>query len=203
MTLILKHILLITFVITAFCGCSQTNKNNLIKNTEDKMNQANEKTYGIEGQSAPNWNVPIWIDVNGEKTNEVKLSDYKGKFKVVYCFQSWCPGCHSVGLPSLKKMVDALKDNNKVAFVAIQTVFEGKNANTFEKLKETQKKYELKIPFGQDNGNNATNGISAIMYNYHTGGTPWFIFIDENDNVIFNDFHVNTEGAINFLKTIK
>ncbi|MEZ5047189.1 MAG: redoxin family protein [Chitinophagaceae bacterium] len=159
--------------------------------------------YGIEGLKAPEWNIPIWVDKNGQKTNPIKLSDFNGKFKVIYCFQSWCPGCHSIGLPSLQKMTTALQDNDKIIFLAIQTVFEGKSSNTFEKLLETQNKYNLKIPFGQDNGDANTNHISDIMYNYRTGGTPWFIFIDQNNNVVFNDFHLNTEKAIEFLQTIK
>lgn len=199
----MKKIFVALFALISMQACTQTNKQNFNSETEEKMNTETGYTYGIEGQTAPEWNVPTWIDANGNTTEEVKLSDYKGKFKVVYCFQSWCPGCHSIGLPSLQKMISALKDNDKVAFVAIQTVFEGKNANTFEKLKETQKKYDLKIPFGQDNGNKNTGGISSVMRNYKTGGTPWFIFIDENDNVIFNDYHLNTDGAIKFLSQIK
>ena len=74
---------------------------------------------------APEFDVKNWIDADGNKTDEIKLSDYKGKFKIVYCFQSWCPGCHSKGLPDLKKMVDALKDSDTIKFFAIQTVFEG------------------------------------------------------------------------------
>jgi thiol-disulfide isomerase/thioredoxin len=54
--------------------------------------------------------VKDWVDENGNTTNQIKLSDFKGKFKVVYCFQSWCPGCHSIGLPNLKKMIQALKE---------------------------------------------------------------------------------------------
>ncbi len=199
----MKKIIVALLVLISMQACTQTSKQNFNLETEKKMNTEASYTYGIEGQTAPEWNVPIWINSNGENTSEIKLSDYKGKFKVMYCFQSWCPGCHSIGLPSLQKMVNALKDNDKIAFVAIQTVFEGKNANTFEKLKETQKKYDLKIPFGQDNGNKSTNDISSVMYNYRTGGTPWFIFIDENDNVIFNDYHINTDAAIKFLSQIK
>lgn len=88
---------------------------------------------------APEFNVKDWIDANGNKADQIKLFDYKGKFKVVYCFQSWCLGCHSMGLPSLQKMVDALEDNDKVAFLAVQTVFEGHPANTYDKMVETQK----------------------------------------------------------------
>lgn len=151
---------------------------------------------------APEFNVKDWVDVNGNKTSEIKLSDFKSKFKVLYCFQSWCPGCHSVGLPNLQKMVNALKDNDKIVFLAVQTVFEGYQSNTYQKMLETQKKYDLKIPFGHDAGNDGKSR-SNIMMNYKTGGTPWFILIDQNDNVVFADFHLNVDAAIDVLKTIK
>ena len=67
---------------------------------------------------------------------------------------------------------------------------------------EVQKKYALHIPFGHDVGNESTMNRSSIMYNYRTGGTPWFIFIDQNVVVVFNDFHLNTEKAIEFLKGV-
>ena len=143
-----------------------------------------------------------WVDENGNTTNQIKLSDFKGKFKVVYCFQSWCPGCHSIGLPNLKKMIQALKGNENVVFIAIQTVFEGHHENTFDKMLETQKKYDLKIPFGHDAGDDGKSR-SNFMQNYQTGGTPWFVFIDQNDSVIFADFHLNVDAAITFLKSIE
>ena len=145
--------------------------------------------------------VKDWVDENGNTTNQIKLSDFKGKFKVVYCFQSWFPGCHSIGLPNLKKMIQALKGNENVVFIAIQTVFEGHHENTFDKMLETQKKYDLKIPFGHDAGDDGKSR-SNFMQNYQTGGTPWFVFIDQNDSVIFADFHLNVDAAITFLKSI-
>ena len=150
---------------------------------------------------APEFHVNNWINSKGNKTEEIKLSDFKGKFKILYCFQSWCPGCHSKGLPDLKKMVEALKTNNNIVFLAIQTVFEGHHTNTFDKIKDIQKQYDLNIPFGHDAGNDGTSH-SNIMTNYQTGGTPWFIFIDKHDNVVFSDFHLNPEAAIKFLKTL-
>jgi len=71
-----------------------------------------------------------------------------------------------------------------------------------DKLIETQKKYDLKIPFGHDVGNENTGSRSSTMYHYRTGGTPWFIFIDQNDIVVFNDF-LNEEKAIEYLKGIE
>lgn len=163
----------------------------------------NNKKYGIEGFDAPELEKFKWIDANGKDTEPIQLSNFKGKFIVLYCFQRWCPGCHKIGLPSLQQMVTALKNNQAIKFFAIQSVFEGKNQNTFEKLKETQKQYKLEIPFGQDEGDESTQNISTVMYHYRTGGTPWFIFINQEGKVVFNDFHLNTEKAIEFLQTIK
>ncbi len=151
---------------------------------------------------APEFDVQHWIAENGNITDQIRLSDFTGKLKVVYCFQSWCPGCHSLGFPNLRKMVNALEGNNKVTFIAIQTVFEGHHENTFDKVLETQAKYGLRIPFGHDAGYDGKSR-SRFMQNFHTGGTPWFVFIDQNDNVVFADFHLNVDAAISFLKSIK
>ena len=158
--------------------------------------------YGIKGQTAPELEVTQWVDASGAKTEQIYIEDFKGKFKVLYCFQAWCPGCHSRGLPALKEMSDALKDNDKIVFMALQTVFEGSHANTYERMIEIQKQYNLTIPFGHDPGNESTRNRSTTMYNYKNGGTPWFIFIDENDKVIFNNFHLDTQKAIEYLKGV-
>ncbi len=171
---------------------------------DNKSKMRKEKYgYGIEGRVAPELSKNIqWVDENGVDREPVQLADHKGKFKVIYGFQSWCPGCHSIGLPALKKMSDALEDSDKVAFFAIQTVFEGAHTNTKEKLNETQDKYDLKIPFGHDKGNNASGNRSITMRDYRTGGTPWFIFVDQEGKVVFNDYHINLDAAIEYLKAL-
>jgi len=133
---------------------------------------------------APEFNVNRWVDGNGNTSKPLRLSDFKGNFKIIYCF---------------KKMVTAVQHNSKITFLAIQTVFEGFEANTYEKMLETQKKYNLNIPFGHDAGNDGKS-TSNIMKNYKTRGTPWFIFVDKHDNVVFENFHLNVDAAIDFLK---
>lgn len=174
---------------------------NPLNDQKRKENRMSNQIKQPQVFNAPEFNVKHWVDSNGNKTDQVKLSDFDGKFKVLYCFQSWCPGCHSRGLPALQKMVNALEDNNSVVFLAVQTVFEGFDANTIDKMLETQKQYELKIPFGHDAGDD-DQSTSNIMTNYQTGGTPWFIFIDKHNNVVFADFHLNPDAAVNFLKTL-
>jgi hypothetical protein len=151
---------------------------------------------------APEFHVNEWFDKNGNKTEAIKLSDFDGKFKVLFCFQSWCRGCHSKGFPDLKKMIEAANGNVNVVFLAIQTVFEGHHENTFDKMLEIQKLYDLKIPFGNDAGDDGKS-ISKIFWNYNIGGTPWFIFIDKNNKVVYSDFRFNEEIAIKFLKSVE
>lgn len=153
--------------------------------------------YGIVGQYAPELKVDYWIDQRGNKTS-FKLADHQGKWIFLKGFQSWCPGCHSHGLPALKKISDALIDNPKVVFAGIQTVFEGHSVNTQDKVRETQLQYDLKIPMGHDPGGD--NGRSFTMADYRTGGTPWMILINPKREVIYNDFGINVDNAIQFLK---
>ena len=149
---------------------------------------------------AKEFEVDLWVDEQGQSTEPIQLKNLDGKFKVLFCFQSWCPGCHSKGFPDLKKMVSALGQKEDIYFMAVQTVFEGFESNTYEKMVKTQQDYQLNIPFGHDAGNGNVKG-SNIMRNYRTGGTPWFIFIDKQDKVVFSDFHLNVDAAIEFLKT--
>ena len=160
--------------------------------------------YGIEGKQAPQLSPTIeWVNAEGQNTKAIQLDSNDGKYKVIYGFQSWCPGCHSRGLPSLQKMVNALGDNENINFYAIQTVFEGHHTNTKEKMIEVQKQYDLAIPFGHDTGDASTNNRSVTLEEYRTGGTPWFIIINEENKVIFNDFQLNTDKFIEYFSALE
>lgn len=148
-------------------------------------------------RKTPELRVKQWIDKNGKEIRPIKLLNFEGKYRIIYCFQHWCQGCHSVGFPSLKQLVEAFKENDQVMFFAIQTVFEGIDINTYDKILEVQNKYQLKIPFAHDKGIRT----STVMEDYKTGGTPWFIFINQNGEIEYADFHINIEGAIKYLKS--
>ena len=150
---------------------------------------------GITGKEAPKWDIPSWIDHSGEPTT-LSLSDFEGKKIVLFCFQSWCPGCHKSGFPTLQYLTDRFGDKEDIVFLAIQTVFEGGNANNINKLKKWQKKYKLNIPFGHDEGDDQ----SYIVDRYKTGGTPWFIVINEEGKVVYNDYELSPQTAFRVLK---
>ena len=159
---------------------------------------ASPSQYGIVGQEAPELEVDYWIDKDGKPTS-FKLSDHQDKWVFLKCFQSWCPGCHSHGLPALKKISEALKDNPKIAFTAIQTVFEGFSTNTVDKVRKIQLQYDLHMPMGHDPG---IHGMSpSTMTNYRTGGTPWMILIDPQHQVVYNEFNINADKTIEFLNS--
>ena len=153
---------------------------------------------GILGQQAPQWDVSQWHQLPNGK-DDLNIDDYRGKVLYLYFFQSWCPGCHSVGFPNLKKLHDKYKDDPGVAFVVIQSTFEGHRINTADKLKPTAAKYDLPIPFGQSAG----GGTPPIMQKYRTGGTPWTVLIDKTGRIQFNDYHLDPERAALAIEQLK
>ncbi len=88
------------------------------------------RSYGILGQRAPNWRVDEWYNL-GDNVERIDVADFKGKIVYLFGFQSWCPGCHSHGFPTLQAVEKHYRDNDDVVFVAIQTVFEGYHVNTY------------------------------------------------------------------------
>lgn len=144
-------------------------------------------------QKAPELRVPYWIDGDGNDRAPLKLSELGNGYKIIYCFQSWCQGCHSRGFRTLKKLVDNLSGRG-FGFAVVQTVFEGEDKNTREKLRETQAQYKLNIPFGHDSKNGQ---YPSVMEDYKSGGTPWFILINPKGEVVFNDFGLDADKLIN------
>jgi len=153
---------------------------------------------GILGQEAPEWAVTEWINLPGGKTS-LDIGDYKGKTLYVYGFQSWCPGCHRHGFPTLQKVIEQFGDVPEVGIIAIQTSFEGFGTNNFERAKEVAKRYRLKIPVGQSG---TAGSPSQFMRNYRTGGTPWTIIVGPDGIVRFNDFHMDPSEAIRLIEDL-
>jgi len=146
---------------------------------------------GIVGRPAPSWGVTEWINLPAGKQT-LDVDDLEGRVVFMLGFQSWCPGCHSRGFPTLKQLIKDYRSADDVAFVAVQTVFEGYSTNTTQRAWDTARQYELDIPVGHDGSNGQR---SSIMQRYRTGGTPWVIIIDKKGVVRFNDFHVPAKRA--------
>ena len=148
-------------------------------------------SVGIVGKTAPELRVPSWIDGTGSPREPLKLADLGTGYKVLYCFQHWCPGCHSRGFPTLKRLVKELSDKG-FGFAVIQTVFEGADHNTPEKLHANQETYGLNIPFGHDPVQ-AGERYPTVMEDYRSAGTPWFIVINPEGEVVYNNFQLDAD----------
>lgn len=107
-----------------------------------------------------------------------------------------------MGFPTLKEVTEAFKSKDHVKFIAIQTVFEGYNINTQDKLRKNQLKYDLKIPMAHAAGNPETRSIPEIMQIYRSGGTPWTVIIDPSGKVVYNDFHIKAAHAALLIKRL-
>ncbi|MEM7067990.1 MAG: N-acetyltransferase [Pseudomonadota bacterium] len=152
--------------------------------------------FGILGQDAHELAVNDWIDGNGDTSaTPFRLGDHAGKVRVLFAFQAWCPGCHTGGFPVLKEMMAHYESNSDVVFAAIQTVFEGHSQNGRERRLEMLQKYDINLPIGQDDAFPRPEVITA----YRTGGTPWFILIDRDGKVIYNDYRLELRKAVKLI----
>jgi len=156
---------------------------------------------GIVGLPAPELNHVRWIDETGGERGPLALAELGSGFKILYFFQDWCAGCHRHGFPTLVTLADELREG--VGFVAIQTVFEGSAINTFDRVRENQRRYGLHIPFGHavaDSG--SILRVPAIMEAYRSGGTPWFVVIAPDGRVVYDGFLLAADGIIQALQPL-
>ena len=154
---------------------------------------------GITGQMAPELEAEFWLDGKGDE-GHFSVTENRGKWIYLKCWQSWCPGCHSSGFPTLQAISKAFKDESLVVTAGIQTTFEGHRVNTADKVREMQLRYDLEIPMGHDPGNGKPHEMPNTMRDYRTGGTPWQVLINPEGRVVFDGFHVHTEKAIAYLR---
>lgn len=153
---------------------------------------------GIVGQPAPALAGIRWIDEKGDERAPLNLEELGKGFKILYFFQDWCRGCHIHGFPTLVKLSAGL-EGAEVGFAAIQTVFEGSDVNTFDRIRDNQRRYNLHIPFGHAPAP-SHGGAPAVMAAYRSGGTPWFVVIAPDGRVTYDGFELHAETMITALR---
>ena len=146
---------------------------------------------GILDKPAPSLTVDHWFNLPDGRES-LDIADYRGKVVYFYGFQSWCPGCHSHGFPTLQELIRRFEGEDDVAFVAVQTTFEGFHTNTAANALKTAQRYDLDVPVGHSGSEGRR---SELMRDYRTGGTPWTVIIDGNGIVRFNDFRIRPDEA--------
>lgn len=153
---------------------------------------------GIAGQPAPELRVDTWL-ANVDADRGLRLADIDEPVIYLYNFQSWCPGCHSHGFPTMtavKEHMESTGQADQVRFVAIQTVFEGHDTNTADAAVGSVTRHGLTdIALGHDSGHPPT-----IMADYRTGGTPWTVIIGPDRTVLAEGFEVDASAAIDLIE---
>ena len=162
---------------------------------------------GIVGLPAPPLENLRWIDENGDERSPLTLAELGHGFRILYFFQDWCAGCHAHGFPTFVTLAEGLRDKSvgdkRIGLAAIQTVFEGSDVNTFDRLRENQRRYELRVPFGHAVAEPASEGaVPAIMEAYRSGGTPWFVVIAPDGRVIYDGYRLDAEGLVQTLRPL-
>jgi methionine-R-sulfoxide reductase len=160
-------------------------------------------TAGITDRPAPDLGVTRWIDASGQPLASYGLAAMAGAYKLIFCFQHNCPGCHTSGFPTLARLVQALRGSRVISFAAVQTAFEEFEHNTYEHMLEDQRRYALPIPFGHDEGQGREGAGSVLMQRYRSGGTPWFIIVDAEGTVVYNAFGIDADKLIAALKRVE
>lgn len=155
---------------------------------------------GILGQQAPAISVDKWMHI--PKGEEIPTPEsLKGKVIYMYCYQSWCPGCHSSGFPTLKTVSEHFKDDEDVEFLTVHTVFEGFSVNTPAKWQAVADKHDLHHLRFAHSGSDTKR--SAIMRDFKTRGTPWTIIIGKDGKVKYNSFHIKPVAAKELIEKLK
>jgi thiol-disulfide isomerase/thioredoxin len=157
--------------------------------------QAHARKRGIVGQPAPDLDVTEWVNTKAP----LDLAELRGKVVYLSFFQSWCPGCHKHGLPTLKAVAAHYEDDEGVVFLAVQTVFEGFETNTAAAALETAVEHGLDVPVGHDARPRGKN----VMSRYRSGGTPWTVIVDRKGVVRFNGFRIAAARAVRIIEALR
>lgn len=107
----------------------------------------------------------------------VSLKDFRGKAVYVDTWATWCGPCRAE-LPSLKKLEESYKDDNRIAFVSI----------SIDEEKDTQKWLDFikKEELGGTQLHVAGWDNDYIKY-YKIKGIPRFLLIDQEGNLVTSD----------------
>jgi thiol-disulfide isomerase/thioredoxin len=157
---------------------------------------------GIVDLPAPPLENIRWINENGDERSPLTLAELGQGFKILYFFQDWCAGCHAHGFPTFVTLAEELRDKG-VGLAAIQTVFEGSEDNTFDRLRKNQRRYGLRVPFGHAVTDSASaDAVPAIMEAYRSGGTPWFVVIAPDRRVVYDGFRLYAKALVQALRPL-
>lgn len=119
--------------------------------------------------------------------NEVSLASLKGKVVVLDFWATWCGPCIA-SFPGMQKAVNKYKDNDKVAFLFIDT---WENQETPELRRKAvsdfikNNKYTFNVLYDEKPEGSVEANNHVVVTNYKVDGIPTKFIIDKNGKVRF------------------
>jgi thiol-disulfide isomerase/thioredoxin len=133
-----------------------------------------------------------WANVPGGAATPPATLFYN-KVVFVSCFQAWCPGCRTYGIPMTKLLLDKYRGNPNIVIMFLQTVFEGHSTNTFDRgLRELTVTHGIQNPLYAFEASAGNMQSTPFMKTYKTGGTPSFVIFRKDASVAYQGIPRNS-----------
>jgi len=165
---------------------------------QDGSVEAAPLKLGIKDELGPELTCRDWWGIDQGVSGNLK--DNRGKVVCMLFFQADCRYSNRYGLPELKKLQEQFTDDPNVLVMAVQTPFQNFEINTLEAGTKLFKENGLKGPLGHDS---QAGRKSKTFQNYKALGTPWFVVLDKQGIVRYNDSSLPVEEAIEMVGEIK
>ena len=115
------------------------------------------------------------------------VKDFHGKPLLILIFSLGCPGCLGRAIPYANRIV--YENAEQINVIGIHTNFEGLDIDN-EKFYAAKEEFYLKFPFYKDFNYDTT------FLNYGAGGTPHWILVNEEREVVYSIFGSDPNNAL-------
>lgn len=134
------------------------------------------------GKPATAWSLDAIFD------HEVPtIESYRGKPLLILIFSLGCPSCLGRAIPFANRIV--YEKAKEMEVVGVHTNFEGLDFTKNHFIK-AQEDFFMRFPIYKDKNYDTT------FLNYGAGGTPHWILVDENGNVVYSIFGSDPNNAL-------
>lgn len=131
---------------------------------------------------APELIVKEWLN-----SDPLSLDDLRGKVIALHFFQMLCPGCVVHGLPQTQRLYQALRGHKDIQIIGVHSVFEHHEAMTADALRAFVYEFRYTFPIAID-APGTNSPVPQTMQAYQVRGTPSWVLIDQEGEVIANLF---------------
>lgn len=146
------------------------------------MNNRLELSQIQIGKALPDWRLEKIFD--HEAPNK---EAFLGSPLLILIFSLGCPGCLGRAIPYANRIVYENKDIIKV--IGIHTNFEGLSYS-LDKFANAKDDLRIRFPFYKD------YNYDTSFLNYGAGGTPHWILVDKDGNVVYSIFGSAPNNAL-------